>query len=394
VARWFLEYFGLAEDADERAIKRSYAARLKHIDRETDIDGFAQLHSAYQAALSWTKGERTGAIPAPSALSAVSEPPIKHPTHSDVVATTPASLATAAIATLRERIDAGDKPAAALLEQVRAIRDERLDTVSMFEALLIDGLAKAQFSQRLALFHAAIEHFPWADITHLTQLGRRGDWIRRVTTEEAWVKKAPNPQPQVPWLATMQSGLVLPDHYLWGWPALGAFIDMYRHYFSLCVDEAVLEQWEQAYAHLIETQEYPSHLTSSLGMPVPMPEGASSPEAYRWARGKSAGSAKPAFWAVGIFLAFMLVQLITFLTHSPKPPPSTKVEMRLSSHTTISSDSCAQVDRFVHSDQWAVPDDETQRDRFRTTIEACRNSHYWPTLLYDKPLTQLGIHTS
>ena len=45
------EALGLAEDADERAIKRAYAVRLRHTRPDDDPDAFQALHSAYQAAL-------------------------------------------------------------------------------------------------------------------------------------------------------------------------------------------------------------------------------------------------------------------------------------------------------------------------------------------------------
>lgn len=45
------ELLGLAPDADERAIKRAYAQRLRITRPEDDPQGFQQLHAAYQAAL-------------------------------------------------------------------------------------------------------------------------------------------------------------------------------------------------------------------------------------------------------------------------------------------------------------------------------------------------------
>ncbi len=43
----------LDEDADERAVKRAYARRLRTTRPDDDPAGFQQLHEAYQAALSW-----------------------------------------------------------------------------------------------------------------------------------------------------------------------------------------------------------------------------------------------------------------------------------------------------------------------------------------------------
>lgn len=52
---WALEAFGLAEDADARAIKRAYATRLKVTRPDDDPVGFQQLHETYQAALAWAR---------------------------------------------------------------------------------------------------------------------------------------------------------------------------------------------------------------------------------------------------------------------------------------------------------------------------------------------------
>lgn len=48
-----LEWFDLPADADERALKRAYAQRLKTTRPDEDPSGFQQLHERYQAALSW-----------------------------------------------------------------------------------------------------------------------------------------------------------------------------------------------------------------------------------------------------------------------------------------------------------------------------------------------------
>jgi len=45
----------LPPDADERAIKRAYAAKLKATRPDEDPEGFQRLHEAYQAALAWVR---------------------------------------------------------------------------------------------------------------------------------------------------------------------------------------------------------------------------------------------------------------------------------------------------------------------------------------------------
>jgi hypothetical protein len=55
---WALKRLELDADADERAVKRAYAARLKSTRPDTDPEGFQRLHEAYQAALAWVRTGR------------------------------------------------------------------------------------------------------------------------------------------------------------------------------------------------------------------------------------------------------------------------------------------------------------------------------------------------
>lgn len=50
-----LRLLGLPDDADERAVKRAYAAKLKTTRPDEDPEGFQRLHEAYQAALAWVR---------------------------------------------------------------------------------------------------------------------------------------------------------------------------------------------------------------------------------------------------------------------------------------------------------------------------------------------------
>lgn len=52
---WGHEALELEEDADERAVKRAYAKRLRVTRPDDDPHAFQQLHEAYQAALQWAQ---------------------------------------------------------------------------------------------------------------------------------------------------------------------------------------------------------------------------------------------------------------------------------------------------------------------------------------------------
>ncbi len=56
-----LAWFELAEDADEREIKRAYARRLKATRPDDDPAGFQQLHDMYQRALAWQQRRQASA---------------------------------------------------------------------------------------------------------------------------------------------------------------------------------------------------------------------------------------------------------------------------------------------------------------------------------------------
>lgn len=56
---WGLDVLELDADADERAIKRAYAKRLRVTRPDDDPVAFQHLHQAYQAALDWVRAEST-----------------------------------------------------------------------------------------------------------------------------------------------------------------------------------------------------------------------------------------------------------------------------------------------------------------------------------------------
>ena len=63
-----LRELGLGPDADERAVKRAYAARLKATRPDTDPEGFQALNAAYQAALAWVQS-RSGLAATPTSIA-------------------------------------------------------------------------------------------------------------------------------------------------------------------------------------------------------------------------------------------------------------------------------------------------------------------------------------
>jgi hypothetical protein len=69
---------GLAVDADERAVKRAYAQRLKSVRPDTDPTGFQRLHEHYQAALEFVRTRKPAeAVESAACASVDVEVPVK-----------------------------------------------------------------------------------------------------------------------------------------------------------------------------------------------------------------------------------------------------------------------------------------------------------------------------
>lgn len=69
---WAFRHLGLAQDADARAIKRAYAAKLKVTRPDEDPEGFQALNEAYRAALDWVQSRQSSepAVAVRAALAA------------------------------------------------------------------------------------------------------------------------------------------------------------------------------------------------------------------------------------------------------------------------------------------------------------------------------------
>lgn len=211
-----LQQLELDTTADERAIRRAYAQKLKKIDQAADPAGFQALRSAYEAALAWVRDDnRDAATDLPSdgtcdAPQVVEPVPANAPW--DMVFPTPwvhrASkddrrsddearvLASDAFTRFTEAFDAATANRQALpdVEAVRAMLEETMAgdaLVNMvarnilehdFACLLIQGWKPGHE----ALFVAVTDVFRWdEDRRHLYDLGEVGFQIDRALQERA-----------------------------------------------------------------------------------------------------------------------------------------------------------------------------------------------------------------
>ncbi len=127
---WAFAELGLDADADVRAVKRAYAARLKTTRPDTDPEGFQRLHAAYQAALAAVQADDAPRAVAPPAKEV--EPAPAHPAAAGAPADVPEEDAGEAHATpALEAFDA-DAFLAGCIEQL--VRGEPDDVRRWLEA--------------------------------------------------------------------------------------------------------------------------------------------------------------------------------------------------------------------------------------------------------------------
>lgn len=239
---WFLQYLDLTTEADAASIKRTYTVRLRQIDPAKDISDFMRLREAHRLALDW----HARSTPMPTAEAFGAEPP--------------RPSASRSMSLLMEQLRAGQAPKVALRKQLQALRDGHLPSSTMFELMVIDGLASPRLPQRLALFQAGREQFPWSDAAHLTRLGPRGQWISTTSAEEIAWREGSRAQGGIDLLDRLTGAPLVHRTNLNAsdfssgiavrWPDMQCLLQRYPRYLSLRCEPAALSAWEQAFEAL------------------------------------------------------------------------------------------------------------------------------------------------
>lgn len=190
---WFLELLELPAHADDRSVRRAYAARLKLIDPAADPAGFARLREAYETARAWVADEDHGvavdvSTPSVTIAEPIAEPSVATPT------VNPQEQATILVDRFAERIAkaASDDVRRELDACTAELRMQYIDAPGIFEEVLIDRLAWGLIERRVAVFAHASEVFHWQEIGHLASLGPRGVWIDAIESQRVgWAALPP-----------------------------------------------------------------------------------------------------------------------------------------------------------------------------------------------------------
>jgi len=303
-APWHLDALGLPAHADDVAVRRAYAGRLRRLDPAADPAAFQRLRAAYDAARAWCderpvidepglpRSELAPATPPAPEASVASEAPTA-PAHDDAAANAMRRLVDGAA-----RMDPVGLPR--LLDDVLAsLRLGYIDAPGQFEELFIDALRHASLPQRAVLFDAATTAFNWHEVGHLRAHDARAEWVTRVLSQrETWLSL------DADWRGTWLGLLArarngVDDELVHRWPDMERLRDTLPDWLGLHLTPNELDAWKAAFDRLPDA-------TRTRFQQRSAPASALVPRSARRTRKRISSKA----WAV-IWFVLMLCYLIS-----------------------------------------------------------------------------------
>ena len=195
----FLRLLGVDAAADERRLRRAYAARLKTIDVEADPAAFQALREAFEAALAWRERQSTTGAPAAKRASAPSPSPSPSPSPLPLPlpASEPSTYAPpAATATEFDAFAASIAGFASEDDARTALSDVHarlmLAAGEDFEARIADLLADGWRPGHEHLFHAARKRYAWEMPRALRLFGSAGRLLESAIQQDALFASLPH----------------------------------------------------------------------------------------------------------------------------------------------------------------------------------------------------------
>ncbi|MET0351310.1 MAG: hypothetical protein ABW067_16070, partial [Rhizobacter sp.] len=267
---------GLDADADDRAIRRAYAQRLKQIDPAVDPAAFQALREDYEAARQWAAWRaRREDVEAPETspvepdplppVEAPAEPPVEVPVEAPVAIPPGQEAGDQVFAAFAERAAAGfedEAEAQAALEQ--ALADDRLihlEARTWFEfrvaCLLIDGWRPGHEF----LFGPACVCFHWeAERRRLGMFGQVGGILDAAIAEKLVFFQLPPYQFDIQRKAIRRlrdSARPTPRTLKDEMPMVHLLVQRYPHWLRLITSQENIRSWHQWFEELPVAQREP-----------------------------------------------------------------------------------------------------------------------------------------